>query len=88
MSAWLSIAVIAGTQVVSQLICVAGAIGQERARARSVCAQIDTAASSGTILCERRTDGSALLIVPGAVAREQSLAAELISGTFSEKTPL
>jgi hypothetical protein len=87
-SAWLSITVIAGAQVVSQLIFVAAAIWQEKARARSACVQMEAAASSGTILCERHRDGSALLIVPRTAAREQASAAELIYGAFGEKSPL
>jgi len=84
-SAWLSMSVIAGAQVLSQLICVAGAIWQERARARSACLQIEAAASSGTILCEHHPNGSTRLIVPGTAAREQALAVELLPGIFGEK---
>ena len=87
MSAWLSIAVIAGAQVASQLICVAGAVWQERARARSACAQMEAAAASGTILVKRHQDGSVLVIMPGAAVGEQAVAAQLISGTFGGKSP-
>lgn len=87
-SAWLPIAVIAGAQVASQLIGVAGAIWQERARAASVREQMEAAASSGTMLCERYSDGSALVIVPGTADREQVSAAELLHGALSEKAAL
>ena len=87
MSTWLSITVIAGVQATSQLICLAGAIWQERTRAASVRKQMEAAASSGTIVCERHRDGSALLIVPETAAREQASAAELLVGALSEKAP-
>jgi hypothetical protein len=86
-SAWLPITVIAGVQVISQGICVAGAIWQERERARSACLQMAAAASSGTLLCERHRDGSSRLIVPGTEAREQALAAEVVAGMLAEKSP-
>ena len=87
MSTWLSITVIAGVQATSQLICLVGAIWQERTRAASVRKQMEAAASSGTIVCERHRDGSALLIVPDTAAREQVSAAELLVGALSEKAP-
>ena len=88
MGAWLPIIVIAGAQVISQWICVAGAIWLERERARSACQQMAAAASSGTILCERHRDGSSRLIVPGTAAREQALAAEVVAGMLGEKSAL
>jgi hypothetical protein len=87
-SAWLPIIVIAGAQVISQLICVAGAVWQERARASAVCTQMEAARSSGTILVKRHQDGSVLVIVPGTAAREQTSAAELLVGALDEKAPL
>ena len=87
MSTWLSITVIAGAQTIGQLICLVGAIWQERARAASVRQQMEAAASSGTIVCERRRDGSTLLIVPVTAAREQASAAELLVGALTEKSP-
>ncbi len=60
MSTWLSITVIAGAQVISQLISVVGAIRQERARAASHCIQMQTAGSSGAMLYESLEDGSVL----------------------------
>lgn len=86
MSTWLSITVIAGAQAVSQLICLAGAIWQEQARAVSVRKQMEAAASSGTIVCERYRDGSALLIVPETAVGEQASAAKLLMGTLTEKS--
>ena len=87
-SAWLSITVIAGAQVISQWICVAGAIWLERDRARSACQQMAAAASSGTILCERHRDGSSRLIVPETAPREQALAAEVVAQVLAEKSAL
>jgi hypothetical protein len=83
----LSITVIAGAQAISQLICLAGIIWQERARAAFVRKQMQAAASNGTIVCERHRDGSALLIVPETAAREQASAAELLVGALTEKSP-
>ena len=74
MNAWLSIAVAAGAQVLSQLICVAGAIWQERARAASHRSQMEIAASRGTLLLERRPDGTLLLIIPDPAGRELAAA--------------
>lgn len=87
MSAWLSITVITGAQALSQLICVVGAIWQERARAASVSMRIEAAASSRSIVCEHRHDGSALLIVPLTAASEQAVAAELIPNLLGERSP-
>ena len=87
MSTWLSITVIAGAQIIGQLICLIGGVWQERARAASVRRQMEAAASSGTIVCERRHDGSTLLIVPVTAAREQASATELLLGALTEKSP-
>jgi hypothetical protein len=63
-----------------RLISMAGVIWRERARATSHCGQMETAASSGTMLGERLRDGSTLLIVPLAqVPRERA------AGTLGEK---
>jgi hypothetical protein len=87
MGAWLPIIVVAVTQIMSLLISVAGVIWQERARARSHCIQMETAASSGTVLCERLGNGTTLLVIPGTAGREQTSTVELISRTFREKSP-
>jgi hypothetical protein len=84
-SAWFSISVIAGAQALSQLICVVGAIWQERMRAASLFVRIEAAAESGIIVCEWHQDGSALLIVPGTAAGAHAVAAELIPGMFGER---
>ena len=88
MGAWLPIIVVAVTQIMLLLISVAGVIWQERARATSHCTQMETAASSGTVLCERLGNGATLLVIPGTAGREQTWAVELISRTFREKAPL
>jgi hypothetical protein len=87
-NAWISVAVMAGAQVLSQLIWVVGAIWQERARATSVAMLMEAAAIGGTTVCERYSDGSARLIAPSAETWQRALAAELISGPFAEKAPL
>jgi hypothetical protein len=71
-SAWLPIIVVAVVQLLSQLICAAGAIWQEQAHAVSRSIQMQTAASSGTLLYERLEDGSVLLIVPKPADPEQA----------------
>ena len=88
MNAWFSVTFVAGAQVLSQLICVAGAIWQERARAASVALQMEAAAASRTTVCERYRDGSARLIIPAAATWEKASVADLMSGMFVEKWPL
>jgi hypothetical protein len=88
MGAWLPIIVVAVTQIILLLISVTGVIWQERVHATSVCTQLETAASSGTVLCERLGNGTTLLVVPGTACREQTSVVELISCTFGEQSPL
>lgn len=99
MGVWMPIALVAVTQialavtqVALRLITVAGVVWQERARAESHRVQMETAGSSGTILCERLGDGSALLIIPATAAPEQTervdQAARVISGEPGEKARL
>jgi hypothetical protein len=66
-------------------------VWQERARAESHRVQMETAGSSGTVLCERLGDGSALLIIPAAAAEraeQVDQAARVISGEPGEKARL
>ncbi|GEM_PF-1550771 len=86
MSTWLSITVIAGAQVISQLISVVGAIREERARAASHCIQMQTAGSSGAILYESLEDGSVLLIIPESAGHERAATGRAISGALREQS--
>lgn len=85
MSPYVPIVAVMAAQVILRLINVAGVIWRERERARSHRAQMETAASSGTMLCERLGNGDAMLIIPGAGGREQILVAELLSRTVPGK---
>jgi len=57
---------------------VAGTIWRERARVNARCVQLDAAASSGAVLCERLPDGTTLLVMPGMPGPKQALAAEAV----------
>jgi hypothetical protein len=61
---WMAIIAVAVLAIVLRLIGVAGAIWRERTRVLSHCTRMETAASSGTMFCERLSDGTTLLIVP------------------------
>ncbi len=71
MGAWFLIIVPAMTVVVWRLVGVAGVIWHERTRVTSHCAQMETAALNGAMLCERLPDGTTLLVMPGAAHQEQ-----------------
>lgn len=64
MTAWLPVVVLAVAQITVRLIGIAAVIWQERARAKSHCAQMQAASASGVVLLERRRDGTGLAIVP------------------------
>lgn len=64
MGALFLIMVPAATAVMWRLVGVAGVIWQERERVASHCAQMETAALNGAILCERLPDGTTLLVMP------------------------
>jgi hypothetical protein len=49
---------------------------------------MEAATVGGTTLCERYPDGSARLIAPSTETWPRALAAELMSSTFAEKSPL
>jgi hypothetical protein len=87
-SQWLPIIAIAVVQIVLRLINVAGVIWRERARATSHCNQMETAASSGTMLCEIRGKGNALLVIPAPVGRAEPSAGEVASCALPERSPL
>ena len=64
MTAWLLIAAVAVTLILWRAIGVAGAIWRERAHVTAHCAEMDAAAISGAMLCERLPDGTTLLVMP------------------------
>ena len=72
MGVWLLIVVAAVTVVLWRLVGVAGIIWQEWARVTAHCAQMETAASTGAMLCERRPDGTTLLVMPAPVSQEHA----------------
>ena len=53
MGAWLLIIVVAVTLILWRVIGVAGMIWRERAHVTAHCVQMDAAAASGAMLCER-----------------------------------
>ncbi len=63
-SAWLPITVMVGAQIIMRLIAVIASIRQERAHARSSCAQMETAAKSDVVFCESHPGGATVLIIP------------------------
>lgn len=71
MGVWLLTVVIAATIIAWRLIGVAGELWRERAHVTARCIQMETAASSGAMLCERLPDGTTLLIMPGPAGQEQ-----------------
>jgi hypothetical protein len=76
MAVWLVIAAVAVTLIVWRAIGVAGAIWRERAHVTAHCAQLDAAASSGAMLCERLPDGTTLLVMPSPAGQDQRELAE------------
>jgi Cyclic nucleotide-binding domain len=83
-SAWLLITVVAATQVISQLISVAGVVWRERTRAASHCIQMETAASSGAVLYERLEDGTVVLITAKSAGPERAAAQWVRSGVLHD----
>jgi len=80
MGAWLLIIVAAATLIAWRLISVAGTLWRERAHVTARCVQMETAASSGAILCERLPDGTTLLVMPGPAGQDQASPRGAISG--------
>ncbi len=72
MGVWLLIVVVAVTVVLWRLVGVAGVIWQEWARVTAHCAQMEAAASTGAMLCERRPDGTTLLVMPASASQEHA----------------
>ncbi len=79
MGAWLLIIAVAVTLILWRVIGVAGMIWRERAHVTAHCVQMDAAASSGAMLCERLPDGTTLLVMPGPNGQDQPAQAETIS---------
>lgn len=79
MGVWLLTVVIAATIIAWRLIGVAGELWRERAHVTARCIQMETAASSGAMLCERLPDGTTLLVMPGPAGQEQPAPAGTIS---------
>jgi len=80
MGAWLLIIVVAATLIAWRLISVAGTLWRERAHVTARCVQMETAASSGAILCERLPDGTTLLVMPGPAGQDQASPGGTVSG--------
>jgi hypothetical protein len=78
MMAWLPMVGLAVTQITVRLIGIAGMIWQERARAKSHCAQMLTASVARVALYERKGEGAGLSIIPQDLA---SRARDVPSGT-------
>lgn len=86
--AWLPVAVLTAGQIVLRLISLAAAVWQERVHARSNCAQMSTAAASDVMLCERRQDGTTLLITPRyPLHQDRDSAAGAIKRSFQGMPP-
>ena len=86
-SAWLPIAVVVGARIILRLIAVLAAIRQEQSHARSNREQMDTAARSKVVLCERRADGTTLLIIPKASELELIPEDEAVRCRIHEMSP-
>jgi hypothetical protein len=79
MTVWLVITAVAVTLILWRAIGVAGAIWRERAHVTAHCTQMDAAAVSGALLCERLPDGTTLLVMPSPAGQDQPELAEGIT---------
>ena len=87
MAIWLLILAAPATVILWRVIGVAGTIWRERARVTARCVQMDAAASSGAVLCERLPDGTTLLVMPGMPGQAQARQAEPVpAGTIPAGT--
>jgi len=77
MAMWLLILAAPATVILWRAIGVAGAIWRERARVTARCVQMDAAASSRAVLCERLPGGTTLLVMPGPAGPDQAPPAEV-----------
>jgi len=78
MAMWLLILAAPATVILWRVIGVAGAIWRERARVTARCVQMDAAAASRAVLCERLPDGTTLLVMPGPADPDQAPPAGVI----------
>jgi hypothetical protein len=78
MDIWLLILAAPATVILWRVIGVAATIWRERARVTARCVQMDAAASSGAVLCERLPDGTTLLVMPGTPGPERAPSAEAV----------
>jgi hypothetical protein len=76
MGPWLLIVVVAVTVVLWRLAGIAGMIWQEWTRVHAHCIQMEAAAASGSMLCERLPDGTTLVVMPGSASQEHVSVAE------------
>ena len=79
MAMWLLIVAAPATVILWRVIDVAGMIWRDRARVNARCVQMDAAAASGSMLCERLPDGTTLLVMPSPAGPEQTPPAEVIA---------
>jgi hypothetical protein len=86
MTAWLLIAAVAVTLILWRAIGVAGAIWRERAHVDARCTQMDAAAVTGTMLCERLPDGTTLLVMPSPASPDQAASAGTVPTLHEIKT--
>jgi hypothetical protein len=75
---WLLILAAPATVLLWRVIGVAGAIWRERARVTARCLQMDAAATSRAVLCERLPDGTTILVMPVQPEPEQISPAKII----------
>lgn len=88
MIAWLPVAIWAASRAMVRLISATAAIWYDRVHAKSNCAQISAAAANDVILCERRKDGSTLVIIPRCfLGEDQGLATALVKRSSQEMPP-
>lgn len=86
MAVWLLVAAVAVTLIVWRAIGVAGTIWRERAHVNAHCTQMDAAAVTGTMLCERLPDGTTLLVMPSPANPDQAASAGTVPALREVKT--
>lgn len=80
MGSWLLLIIaVAVTLVLWRVIDVAGKVWRERTRVTARCVQMDAAAASGAMLCERLPDGTTLLVMPRPADQDQPTPAGAVS---------
>jgi hypothetical protein len=80
MGSWLLLIIaVAVTLVLWRVIDVAGKVWRERTHVTARCVQMDAAAASGAMLCERLPDGTTLLVMPRPADQDQPTQAGAVS---------